>query len=168
VTNSVFAEPPWYGPVCRVVWEGGAARLLPIPMRHDILGFSSAHLWAKERHIPLLTELPRISSIANDKPCASTRLKKERSVRFDPGRSKRHKEIGSFPALASKKCPNSRHGRPACESPARCAWFDQAGTLLTKLALRGAFGPCMINETRGLCRNAHVRRSFVAKKLKFT
>src|SRR5262249_8244676 len=32
VTNSVFAEPPWYGPVCQVVWEGGAARLLPIPI----------------------------------------------------------------------------------------------------------------------------------------
>src|SRR6266536_6185356 len=33
VTNRVFAEPPWYGPVCRVVWEGGAARLLPIPIQ---------------------------------------------------------------------------------------------------------------------------------------
>ena len=25
-------EPPWYGPVCPVVWEGGAARLIPIPI----------------------------------------------------------------------------------------------------------------------------------------
>jgi hypothetical protein len=27
-------EPPWYGPVCQVVW-GGAARLPPIPMNND-------------------------------------------------------------------------------------------------------------------------------------
>ncbi len=36
VTNRVFAEPPWYGPVCRVVWEGGAARLVPIPIQRFI------------------------------------------------------------------------------------------------------------------------------------
>ena len=28
--NSV--EPLWYGPVCPVVWEGGAARRPPIPI----------------------------------------------------------------------------------------------------------------------------------------
>jgi predicted nucleic acid-binding protein len=27
-----YTEPPWYGPVCQVVWEGGAVRLLPIPI----------------------------------------------------------------------------------------------------------------------------------------
>ena len=32
--NQAFndAEPPWYGPVCQVVWEGGIARFLPIPI----------------------------------------------------------------------------------------------------------------------------------------
>lgn len=25
-------EPPWYGPVCPVVWEGGAVRRPPIPI----------------------------------------------------------------------------------------------------------------------------------------
>ena len=25
-------EPPWYGPVCQVVWEGGTVRFLPIPI----------------------------------------------------------------------------------------------------------------------------------------
>ncbi len=26
------SEPPWYGPVCPVVWEGGAVRPPPIPI----------------------------------------------------------------------------------------------------------------------------------------
>ena len=31
-TTCNHTEPPWYGPVCQVVWEGGAVRLLPIPI----------------------------------------------------------------------------------------------------------------------------------------
>ena len=30
-----LTEPPWDGPVCLVVWEGGAVRLLPIPIDFD-------------------------------------------------------------------------------------------------------------------------------------
>ena len=30
-TTGNHTEPPWYGPVCQVVWEGGAARLPPHP-----------------------------------------------------------------------------------------------------------------------------------------
>jgi len=47
VTDSVFAEPPWYGPVCRVVWEGGAARLLPIPIRPFKAGNGECELFRR-------------------------------------------------------------------------------------------------------------------------
>jgi hypothetical protein len=33
-----FNRTALYGPVCRVVWEGGAARLLPIPIQRFIAG----------------------------------------------------------------------------------------------------------------------------------
>jgi len=35
-------EPPWYGPVGLVVWEGGVARLLPIPIRQQSSSCSTA------------------------------------------------------------------------------------------------------------------------------
>ena len=36
------SEPPWYGPVCPVVWEGGAARPPPIPILLSLAFIGSA------------------------------------------------------------------------------------------------------------------------------
>ena len=37
-----LSEPPWYGSVCRVVWEGEAVRLFPIPINGIGKGISSS------------------------------------------------------------------------------------------------------------------------------
>ena len=44
----LFNRTALYGPVCRVVWEGGAARLLPIPIQRFMLGSVAHRLVVRE------------------------------------------------------------------------------------------------------------------------
>jgi hypothetical protein len=38
-------EPPWYGPVCPVVWEGRHREVSPYPDQFSLYAMLTRHLW---------------------------------------------------------------------------------------------------------------------------
>ena len=61
-------EPPWYGPVCQVVWEGQERELLPVPIMRNGLGQKSVGKVGQEKvHEEVI--IPRGATLleANDK-----------------------------------------------------------------------------------------------------
>jgi hypothetical protein len=58
-------EPPWYGPVCPVVWEGRSREAPPYPHQpplSDLRDRARSHLYECPSHRPSRPTSPRISS----------------------------------------------------------------------------------------------------------